>query len=372
VPTLLLVAFVILGYTYFGYPLLVALRARLRPVKRLPPPGRDPTISVLIPVYNGARYLPEKLRTLREASYPADLVEIILYSDGSDDGTDEIAAEIAAADPRVRVLRSERRLGKPTALNAMRKVASGEVLVLTDVRQPVVPGVLRALVDELGDPSVACVSGNLVLLGSTGAGIYWRYENWLRQQEARAGSMLGATGPIYAIRAADMVPVPEDVILDDMWIPMRLRLLGRRTAFAETAVVYDEAFENEREFGRKVRTLAGNFQLLLLLPSLLNPLRNPSFFEFFSHKLLRLAGPFVLVALLAASALGSLDALSSTGPGGGWIFAALLGQLVFYLLAVFPRLGGRVGTVARAFVVMNAAAVVGLVRCVRGTQRVTW
>ena len=370
--TLLVIAIATVGYTYLGYPLLIALLTRFRRPRPLPRGGSTPTVSVLVPVYNGARYLPEKLRSLLEMDYPEDRLEIIVYSDGSDDESCEIVAGVAAEDPRVRLLRSAKRLGKPTALNEMMRVATGEVLLLTDVRQPVVPGALRALVDELEDPSVACVSGNLVLRGNTGAGIYWRYENWLRQKEAGLRSMLGATGPIYAIRAADMVHVPEDVILDDMWIPMRLRLMGRRNAFAEAAIAYDDAFENEREFGRKVRTLAGNFQLLFLLPALLNPLRNPSFFEFFSHKILRLAGPFVLVALLASSAAAATADLAAPGAGHALIVAILVLQLCFYLLALFPRLGGRAGTVARSFVVMNAAAVVGLFRCLRRTQRVTW
>jgi cellulose synthase/poly-beta-1,6-N-acetylglucosamine synthase-like glycosyltransferase len=361
----ILAALLTIGYTYFGYPLLVALLARARRERPRLDPGWTPTVSVLIPVYNAARYLPEKLRSLRELDYPAERVELLVYSDGSDDGSAEVAEEIAASDPRVRVLRAPRRLGKPAALNEMMRIARGEVFLLTDIRQPLVPGALRALVERLADPGVGCVSGNLVLQGDTGAGLYWRYENWIRRQEGRFRSMLGVTGPIYAIRARDMVPLPPEVILDDMWIPMRLRLAGRRIVFAEGAVAYDEAFGDEREFGRKVRTLAGNFQLLLLLPALLNPLRNPSFFEFFSHKLLRLACPFVLVSLLVASALAA-------GAGEGWAAGLLLGQAAFYLAALFPRLAGRVGGVARSFVVMNAAAVVGLVRCVSGTQRVTW
>lgn len=368
----IIAAVAILAYTYAGYPLLVALLARVRRGGPSRDPAHTPTVSVLIPAYNGASYLPEKLRSLRELDYPAERVEVLVYSDGSDDDTCEVAEAIARTDPRVRVIRARERRGKPTALNTMVPMARGEVLLLTDVRQPLVPGALRALVEQLADPEVGCVSGNLVLRGETGAGLYWRYENWIRREEARLRSMLGVTGPIYAIRARDMAPLPEDVILDDMWIPMRLRLAGRRIAFAEGAVAFDEAFRDEREFGRKVRTLAGNFQLLRLLPALLNPLRNPSFFEYVSHKLLRLVCPFVLVGLFLASAAAALGVATAAGAGEGWIVGLLLGQILFYLVALFPRLGGRVGGVARSFVVMNAAAVVGLIRCLSRTQRVTW
>src|SRR6185503_16153548 len=150
-------------------------------------------------------------------------------------------------------------------------------------------------------PRVACVSGNLVLRGAGGAGAYWRYENWIRDKEARFRGMVGVTGPIYAIRRADMAELPRGIILDDMWVPMRLRLAGRRIVFAREAVALDDAFADAREYGRKVRTLAGNYQLFALLPRLLVPFANPSWFETFSHKLLRLVCPWALLVLLAAS-----------------------------------------------------------------------
>jgi cellulose synthase/poly-beta-1,6-N-acetylglucosamine synthase-like glycosyltransferase len=272
----------------------------------------------------------------------------------------------------VQHLRSDARRGKPIGVNHMLTVATGEVLLMTDVRQPLVPEALRALVNKLADPSVACVSGNLVLRGEAGSGAYWRYENWIRKQEASFRGMVGVTGPIYAIRRADMRPLPDDVILDDMWVPMRLRLEGKRILFAEEAIAYDDAFGDKREYGRKVRTLAGNYQLFALLPALLIPFRNPSWFEIFSHKLLRLVCPWALALMLLASAL----ALIFPGDMPPLLLLALQvllgGQVVFYLLAVIGERGGKLGSLARTFVVLNTAAVVGLFRYLRGTQKVTW
>src|SRR5262249_12614905 len=160
----------------------------------------------------------------------------LLYSDGSTDDTDAIARELAAGDPRVRFVRGERRLGKPTALNQMREAAKGDVLLMTDIRQPLAPGSLRALVARSADARVGCVSGTLALAGSWGTGLYWRYEKWIRRQEGRFRGMVGVTGSIYAIRRADLPRVPPHVILDDVWIPMSLRLRGYRTLFCEQAV----------------------------------------------------------------------------------------------------------------------------------------
>lgn len=368
-----LYALLLLVYAYVGYPLAVAALARVRPARRVRDPAFTPTVSALIPAYNGASYLEAKIRSLQMLDYPPERLQIIIYSDGSWDETPSVGDRLAAEDPRIRVMTSALRRGKPTALNEMVEVASGEVLLLTDVRQVLAPGALRALVERLADPAVACVSGNLVLRGDAGAGAYWRYENWIRRKEAEFRTMVGVTGPLYAIRRADMTPLPPDVILDDMLVPLRLVMEGRRVDFAEEAIAYDEAFGDQREFGRKVRTLAGNFQLLALVPALLDPRRNPAFFEFVSHKLLRLISPFLLAILFISSAVGVLAAPAAGSTLSGNLLLALwLGQVAFYIIAIFPALGGRMGSLARTFVMMNYAALVGMLRFVRGTQNITW
>lgn len=368
-----LLAVALLAYTYFGYPVVIGALARLWPTRPKADPTWLPTVTACIPVYNAASYLPAKVESLLALDYPPEKLEILLYSDGSTDDTDLVARRLAERDPRVKVLRNEIRSGKPIGVNTMLKVATGEVLLMTDVRQPLVPSALRALVRLLADPDVGCVSGNLVLKGSAGSGAYWRYENWIRRQEGRFRSMVGVTGPIYAIRRADMSPLPEGVILDDMWVPMRLRLAGRAILFAEDAIAYDDAFGDEREFGRKVRTLAGNYQLFSLLPALLVPFKNPSWFEIFSHKLLRLVCPWALVALLITSSLAWLGAEAEAPSATLYLTRALFGgQVVFYALALLGGAAGKLGTLARTFVVLNAAAVVGLWRFLRGAQKVTW
>lgn len=360
-------------YTYVGYPLLVALLARLWPRSLQRNSAYLPYVSVCVPIYNAATYLPDKVSSLQALDYPPDRLEFLLYSDGSTDDTRTVAEALAAKDPRVRVIVSERRRGKPTALNVMAEQARGEVLMLTDVRQPVVSGALRALVSPLCDPAVGCVSGNLILQGGTGAGAYWRYENAIRKAEGRFRGMVGVTGPLYAVRRADLLPLPEDIILDDMLVPLRLQLTYRlRVIFAPEAVAYDQAFDDEREFGRKARTLAGNYQLLTKLPGLLLPFHYGLWFEFFSHKLLRLLCPWLLLAMLVASLAGVLT--PETGPEWRPALTAVLmvGQVVFYALALMGTRAGKFGRLARTFIVMNAAAVVGLWRFVRGAQRVTW
>jgi cellulose synthase/poly-beta-1,6-N-acetylglucosamine synthase-like glycosyltransferase len=367
-----------LAYTYLGYPLVLGLLARLFPRRggNVGDAAWTPMVSALIPVYNAAGYLPAKLDSLLALDWPADRLEVLVYSDGASDSTCAIARDYAARDPRVKLIVGEQRRGKPTAVNTMRPLALGEVLLMTDVRQPLDRGSLRALVRRLAPEEVATVSGNLVLPTSAGAGVYWRYENWLRNTEARFRSMLGVTGPIYVVRKADLAPLPEDLIVDDMWIPLRLRLAGRALLFADDAIAHDQAFDDEREFGRKVRTLAGQYQLLARLPALLWPWSNPSWFEFMSHKILRLVCPWALLTLFFALPLALWDALQIMGGHPQrliqLLLAACVGQLGFYALALAGARFGKLGTVARTFVVLNAAALVGLWRQLRGGQRVTW
>jgi cellulose synthase/poly-beta-1,6-N-acetylglucosamine synthase-like glycosyltransferase len=223
----------------------------------------------------------------------------------------------------------------------------------------------------LADPSVGCVTGNLVLVGSAGSGVYWRYENWIRAQEARFRSVVGITGPLSIIRARDLPPIPTDTILDDVWIPMRLRLAGRKVLLCEEAIAYDRAFEDDREFQRKVRTLAGNYQIFSRMPALLNPLSNKSWFETVSHKILRLVCPWALAGL-AVGAIGAALAGSLTPAQVFLVNVLIAGQLAFYLAALAgPRLGRSLG-VARTFVVLHWAALVGLWRFAARRQSVTW
>jgi cellulose synthase/poly-beta-1,6-N-acetylglucosamine synthase-like glycosyltransferase len=363
----------LLVYTYVGYPVLIAALARVWPLRTTPDPAFLPRVTACIPVHDAARYVAAKLDSLLALDYPADRLEILVYSDGATDGSDDIVRDYERRDPRVRLVRGERRAGKPTAVNAMRERATGEVLLMTDIRQPLHPGALRALVAALADPTVGCVSGNLVLGGAAGAGAYWRYESRIRDAEARFRSMVGVTGPIYAVRRADLAPLPRDVILDDMWVPMRLRLAGRRLLLCRAAEAYDEAFADEREFGRKVRTLAGNYQILARMPRLLVPFANPSWFETASHKVARLVCPWALAALAVSSvAIAVAPPAGAALPTVTAMRALVAGQALFYAAAAAGPRAGRLAGLARTFVVLNAAAVVGLWRFATGSQRVTW
>jgi poly-beta-1,6-N-acetyl-D-glucosamine synthase len=345
-------------YVIAIYPLLLAWSARRgRPVLRVFEPR---TVSAIIAVRNGEHYLRAKLESLLALDYPRDLLEILVVSDGSTDSTDAIAEEFAGTfHERLRLLRTAP-AGKPAAVNVGIAAARGEILLLTDVRQELDPASLRALVACFADWTVGAVSGTLrIRSGSSHAeadiGLYWRYETWMRERLARRDSMFGATGPFYALRRSLAVPMPPDLLLDDMYLPLAAFHRGYRLITEPQAVAWDYPTSRETEFRRKVRTLAGNYQILRYYPWLLGP-GNRLWLSFLSYKIGRLLLPFAMLTI----------AISSFGLAGPWRVAAISGQAVFYLLAVLdgalPRawMLKRISSPARTFSSMMLAAVCGL------------
>ena len=351
----------VIGYTYAGYPLLVYTLSRLR---RKPVQARDiePTVSVVVAAHNERARIGAKLDNLLDLDYPADKLEIIVVSDGSTDGTDDIVAEYAARHRgRVHCERVAAQAGKPTAINRGVARATGDVVLFCDTHQTVDRGALRALVRLFGDSDVGAASGELHLPSEQGPGVYWKYEKLIRAAESRFDSLVGATGALYAIRRRLFRNLPDDSLLDDVFTPMQIALRGYRVVLEPEAKIHDIEASTAGEFARKARTLAGNFQLLGHLPAVLNPRKNRLFFQLTSHKLMRLLCPFALTTLFASNVV-----LVATGaPGWPLYVATLAGQLAVYGLALRGREADRAGKLARishTFVVLNAAAVEGLRR----------
>lgn len=324
------------AYVYVGYPLLLALWARLRakPVRRERVPAPAPGVTVIVAARNEAHRLPSRIANLLQQQYPGP-IQIVVVSDGSGDNT---RAALAPFGPRVELIEIPPS-GKPTALNAGVARARHEILVFADARQTFDRAVLRSLVENFSDPRVGAVTGELLLdcesdpaassstVGES-VGAYWRYEKWLRKQESAIWSTLGATGAIYAMRRSLWKPLPAPTLLDDVLAPMRVVLAGYRVVFDDRARAYDRVEADAAgEKRRKVRTLAGNYQILALEPALLNPLRNSVWLQYLSHKLGRLLVPYAMALLFVANV-----ALASAGV----LYMAVLGaQLGFYALAVY-------------------------------------
>ena len=238
-----------------GYPVWLAVRARL--FCRVPRPGpNEPAITAVIPVHNGVQFLSGKLDSVLASDYPPEKLDILVLSDASSDGTDEVAEEYARRFPgRVRFRRLPKG-GKAAALNAALPEVSAEVLLLTDVRQRLHHRCVRRLAEMLHDPEVGVVSGNLKILSGESSeeanvGLYWRYESWIRRNLGLIDSLMGATGPIYAMRRTLARPLPAGCILDDVWLPMQAVLAGYRSVSDEQAIAWDYPTSLDAEFARK-------------------------------------------------------------------------------------------------------------------------
>jgi hypothetical protein len=249
--------------------------------------------------------------------------------------------------------------------------------VLADARQEFDRYVLRGLLGCLGDPDVGCVSGELVLTphdasdaAAEGATVYWSYEKLIRWSESRVDSTVGATGAIYAIRRRLFESLPDDTILDDVLIPVRIARQGFRVMFEPAARAFDGGVYDARgEFMRKARTMAGNMQLFARERWLLSPTANRLWLQTVSHKALRLMLPALYLTLLVANVPLAGDGLFR------WLMIA---QVIFYGAAALGCVSPRLGKIAPLLVVpyeicfLNLAVMVGLVNYIANRQRVTW
>ncbi len=357
----------VVGYTYLGYPLGVHLLSRVRS-REVRKGQLEPSVSVVLCAHNEQERVGPKLENLLSLDYPADKLQVVVVSDGSTDGTDEVVR--GYDDERVVLERLDERSGKASALNRGVQRARGEIILFCDTRQRIDGRALRELVPLFADPQVGAVSGELIIEGDGGPGAYWKYEKIIRAAEGRLDSVVGATGALYAIRRHLFQRLPDDCLLDDVFIPMQVVLQGYRVVFQPRARCYDREASLSGEFARKARTLAGNFQLMYQLPQLLNPRRNRIFLQFLSHKVLRLACPLALGTLLASNVV----LVATLAPGWPVYATTLAGQLAGYAMAAKGALqgkkAGRLARLSHTFVVLNAAAVEGLRRYLR--KDFTW
>jgi cellulose synthase/poly-beta-1,6-N-acetylglucosamine synthase-like glycosyltransferase len=360
------------AYTYAGYPLLLAAWAKLRPRPVRRAAAVPCSVSFVVCAHNEGDRVGPRLDELTKLLDVAGVAgEIILVSDGSTDDTGDIARSFA--DRGVTVVKLPDKVGKAAALTAGCERALGDVLVFADVRQTWAPDALGRLLENFADAEVGAVSGDLVLENSDGVlgGVrgYWGFEKWLRRQESRVWSIVGATGAISAVRRELFMWIPAGTVLDDVYWPLQVALAGRRVVMEPQAHAFDRLPTCAAdEFRRKVRTQAGNFQLMTLLPAALLPWRNPIWLQLVSHKLMRLLVPWALLALVPLSLLSD-----------GTLFRAALSlQVVGYVLGALGLLFRettrrfKLVSAAASFLILNGASWAAFWVWASGRTRRSW
>ena len=353
-------------YVYAGYPLvLLLLRALVRrPVRKDPV---EPSVSVLVAAYNEEHVIAEKIQNVLSLDYPAAKLELVVACDGPTDGTTDVVRGMADGE-RVRAFTYPINRGKLHVLNDTVPELRGEIVAFSDASSMLDRLALRRLVASFADPAVGAVSGVYRVRKQDASHLgrqedfYWKYETFLKKQEAALGSILGAHGSLYAIRKS-LYPFPRpDTINDDYVIPLRIVQQGYRVAYEPEALAYEEAHEMAG-FSRRVRIMAGNVEQLRELRPLLWPLRPLTLFFFLSHKVGRLIVPAALVALAWS------NLLLLRQPFYRWMGVL---QLVFYglvALGASRRVRPKLLRLPYYFCMINAAALVGVYHAMRGGGR---
>jgi cellulose synthase/poly-beta-1,6-N-acetylglucosamine synthase-like glycosyltransferase len=370
---ILWVAVLAIVYPYALYPALMWLKGKLwpRPVARR---AWTPPVTVLIPAYNEVDCIGETVANKLNQDYPAELLQIIVISDGSDDGTDEVVQGFAGRG--VQLLRRGPREGKAAALNEAVKLARGDIIVFSDANSLFAPDGIRKMVENFADPRVGYVTGNLELItdagdASGGGNAYLRYEKAVRKLETKAGSIIGVNGGVDAIRRELYVDIPRALITDFI-LPLHVLGTGHRVIYDES-VASREAANKEvgSEFRMRVRVALRALQGLVYMRRLMNPWRYPAVsFSLISHKLLRYgAFAFMPVALVASAVTAAASPL---------YLGLFLAQLLAYGLALLglrrdlPEALRALTVAPSYFVLSNAAFAVATVRFLKGESMATW
>lgn len=370
--SLLLIVFAVsLGvvlYTYLLYPLLLAML----PLRAAPAPAAPrewPRVSLILSVFNEEKHISQKLANLLALDYPAERLRILIGSDGSTDRTDALIQR--CEDPRLQLYPFSPRRGKPSVVNRLVPQAEGEILVFTDANAMFEPEALKNMVRHFEDPNIGGVCGRLEFHGEggeTAEGPYWKLETFLKQRESSLDSCLGANGAIFALRRSAWPGIPDGTLVDDFVVAMRVREHGKRVIYEREAVAHEDMPPRlHDEMHRRIRIGAGDYQALFLCWRSLLPWKGWYSMAFWSHKVLRWAAPFFMIAALLSNLALSHHPVFA-------IFMAL--QLSFYALA----LGGAVAKGRKPlflkgpqyFVTINLSLLMGFMRFLTGTQQVAW
>jgi len=372
-------SFFLLFYIYFGYPLAVkALAAvRSRPINKSE--DHQPKVSILVAAYNEAKDIEATLRNKIALDYPADQMEILVISDESEDGTDQIVERVAEESPvTVRLFRQVPRQGKTSGLNTLSQHAQGEILLFSDANSQWDTSTVSRLVRNFNDPNVGYVTGKMIYvhqdgsLVGDGCSAYMKYENWLRCQETRLGSVVGVDGGIDAMRKALYKPLRPDQ-LPDFVQPLKVVEQGYRVVYEPEALLKEDALtDGSSEFSMRVRVSLRALWALKDMRHLMSPARDGLFaWQMISHKLLRYLA-FVPMVTLALATL-------YLAPKAGIYRLAALGYIAFVLLAwqghkkeASGQSLSTIYSVPYYFMLLNLASYKACIAFLKGEKKVIW
>ena len=342
------ICLILVFYTYLGYGMLLWLLVSIKrliygkPKKQeLPTDDELPEVTLMICAYNEQDIVESKMENTHQIDYPK--LKVVWVTDGSNDLTNDYLAKYHD----VEVIFSPERRGKTAALNHGLALVQSELVVMTDANTMLNPESIQEIVRCFMDPKVACVAGEKRVAarheGQAAAeseGLYWKYESTLKRWDGELYSAMGAAGELCAIRRSLYEPMPENALLDDFVMSLRMVDKGYKIAYTSEAYAMEYGSANlEEESKRKRRIAAGGLQSIWWLRSMLNPLHQPVVaFQFISHRVLRWS--ITPIALLLLIPLNVLLVFLKAGAVYNWIWVL---QILFYIAAFLGYLLERKG-----------------------------
>jgi cellulose synthase/poly-beta-1,6-N-acetylglucosamine synthase-like glycosyltransferase len=361
-------------YIYVGYPLLLRVLPK-KPLSIDTDNAQQPKVTVLIPAFNEAKVIADTIHNKLSQDYPAELLQVIVISDESEDGTDDIVNSIAASDNRVSLIRQSPRQGKTSGLNLAMPNASGDIIIFSDANSHYAPDAIANLVACFSDPQVGYVTGKMIYVNSDGSVIgdgcsaYMKYENHMRELETQVESVVGVDGGVDAIRKSLYQPMNADQ-LPDFVLPLKVVTQGKRVIYCDKALLNEESLSSSQsEFRMRVRVSLRAYWAMWDMRHLFNPFNYGIFtLQLTSHKLLRyLAFIPLLLALISNGFI--------TGDSNFYSLTFLV-QILFYGAAAFVALNDGTNNrwlgLANYFCLINIASAMAFIKFIKGEKIVLW
>lgn len=370
----------LLFHSYVLYPLsLRFLSIRKKDNTEEFEKGDDlPMVSVLMSVHNEEKVLNDKIRSIFYTLYPHNKLEVLIGSDASTDGTNYLLGVLSANYPQLRFISYPERQGKPSVINQLVKEAKGSILVLTDAKVFLEIDTIPELIKPFRNEKITAVGGNLVSKRVSGSGISFQEKTFMdREIKIKYhegliwGKTIGVYGAIYAIRKEAISPVPEGYSVDDFFISMKVLQNGGSIIMNTSAVAVENVPDDlKMEFRRKVRISAGNFKNLVHFSKLLLRPWTSLFYAYFSHKVIRWIGPFLILSALVSTAF--------LAPGNQFWLWMLLIQLTGLILPLLDFCLRKINRniillrFATHFYAMNLALLTGFFKYILGIKTHIW
>lgn len=364
----------LIAYIYVGYPVLLRFLPK-RPQTQLGEENFSPKVTVLIPAFNEAASIESTIKNKLDQNYPAELIQIIVISDESEDATDEIVNGIALNDRRVSLIRQTPRQGKTAGLNLAIPKAEGDIVIFSDANSHYHPNAIQELVNCFKDDTVGYVTGKMVYVNADGSlvgdgcGAYMKYENYIRSLETQTASIVGVDGGIDAIRKSLYQPMNADQ-LPDFVLPLKVVTQGMRVVYCEKALLNEETLSSpQKEFRMRVRVSLRAYWAMYDMKHLFNPFNYGLFtLQLISHKLLRYLAFMPLLITFITNGL-------ITGEGSFYSYTFLV-QIIFYGAAAFVALNdgtnNRFLGLAHYFCLINIASAMAFIKFIKGEKIVLW